>query len=370
MLKTSIKVLKEIEKNGFEAYIVGGYPRDYYLKKASLDIDICTNATPKDLIRIFPGANLSEARYGSVSLYFNNIRFEITTYRRESKYINNRQPGEIEYINSLEIDLKRRDFTINTLCMDSSGNIIDLMNAKDDIDSGIIRMVGNPKIRLKEDSLRILRAIRFATILNFKIDDNLKKYIKKYAYLLKNLSYYRKKSELDKIFSSTNNSYGLKLIKELKLYKYLDIKGIKSIKPVTSLIGIWAQLDVSDKYPFTKNEKEMILKIKKLKNSDILADINLYYNDLYIISVIGEINDISKDSIFKKYESLVIKNRKDININSNEICEILNIKPGPILKKIWSMLEVEILNKKVINDKESIINYIRNINIQTNKNNV
>ena len=370
MLKSALKVLKEIEKNGFEAYIVGGYPRDYYLNKESLDIDICTSATPKDLIIIFPNSSLSEEKYGSVSLYFNNIRFEITTYRKESKYINNRLPSEVEYITSFEDDLKRRDFTINTMCINSNGEFIDLMGAKRDIDNKVIRMIGNPKTRLKEDSLRILRAIRFATILNFKIDEELKKYIKKYGYLLKKLSYYRKKSELDKIFASCNNKYGIELIAELKLYKYLGIKNIKKIKPVNSLIGIWSQLDIDDKYVFTKNEKEMINKIKELMNYDILNNTVLYSNDLYIISVVGELKEINKEIIFEKYNSLPIKDRKEIDITSEDICSILNIKPSIILKNIWATIEQEILNGNLLNNKEDISIYIKKLDIQKNENNV
>lgn len=370
MLKSALKVLKEIENNGFEAYIVGGYPRDYYLEKESLDIDICTSATPKDLISIFPNANLSNEKYGGVSLYFNNIRFEITTYRKEFKYINNRLPSEIKYIDSLEEDLKRRDFTINTMCINSSGTIIDLMGAKDDIKAKVIKMVGDPKKSLKEDALRILRAVRFATILNFKIDSNLKKYIKKYAYLLQNLSFYRKKSELDKIFSSYNSEYGINLIKELKLYKYLGLKNFKKLKSINSLIGIWAQLEVDEKYPFTKNEKEMLRKIKSLLSKNILNYSCLYNNDLYIISIVGEIRGISKDKILEMYNSLTIKERKDINITSKEICRTLKIEPSCLLKSIWNDLEIEILNGNVLNSKEDIIKYLKNLDIQNKENKV
>lgn len=368
MLKTALNILKKIEKYGFEAYIVGGYPRDYYLKKDSLDVDICTNATPKDLIDIFPNINLSNAKYGSVSLNVNNIRFEITTFRREYKYINNRLPMEIKYIDSLTDDLKRRDFTINTMCINSSGTMLDLMGAKDDIDRKIIRMVGNPKIRLKEDSLRILRAIRFATTLNFELDHNLKKYIKKYAYLLQGLSYYRKKSELDKIFSSCNNAYGIKLIKEFKLYKYLGLKNFKKIKSVNSLIGIWAQIDIDQGYIFSKNEKYMMDKIKYLLNIDILSFSSLYNNDLFLITICGEIKGISKSKIYEIYEKLPIKNRSDINITSKDICKELNIKPSLLLKKIWLDLENNILTGNVPNNYDEIVEYLKKVDIQKYEN--
>ena len=168
MYNTAIKLLKMINEKGFVSYIVGGYPRDLYLDRPSADVDICTSATPKDLKEIFGDIMLPDVQYGSVTVVLNNIRFEITTFRKEIKYENNRLPVEIKYIDNLLEDLKRRDFTINTLCIDSNGTMLDLMNGKEDINNKVIKMVGNPRLRLKEDSFRILRAIRFATILNFK----------------------------------------------------------------------------------------------------------------------------------------------------------------------------------------------------------
>lgn len=370
MLKTALNVLKKIEQNGFEAYIVGGYPRDYYLKKDSLDIDICTNATPKDMLNIFPNINLSNAKYGSVSLNTNNIRFEITTFRKEYQYINHRLPAEIKYIDSLMDDLQRRDFTINTLCINSSGTMIDLMGAKNDIENKVIRMVGDPKIRLKEDSLRILRAVRLATTLNFELDNHLKKYIKKYSYLLRNLSYYRKKDELDKIFSSCNNDYGIKLIKDLKLYKHLGLKNFKRVKSINSLIGIWAQLEVDSNYIFSKNEKYMIDKIRLLLKSDILSPLCLYNNDLFLVTICGDIKGISKNDIYNIYENLPIKHRSDINITSKDICSTLNIKPSFLLKKVWLDLEHSILNGSIINKYDEIVSYLKKVDIQKYENNV
>jgi len=172
MNETALKILKKINSNGFVSYLVGGYPRDLYLGKESIDYDICTNATPKELKEIFGESVLPAEQYGSVTLMYHNTRFEITTFRKDIKYINNRKPVEIEYVDNLLDDLKRRDFTMNTMCIDSNGNLIDLLNGKEDINDRIIRTVGNAELKIYEDSLRIHRAIRFATILNFKLDDD------------------------------------------------------------------------------------------------------------------------------------------------------------------------------------------------------
>ena len=134
MLKRSLEILKQIEENGFQCYIVGGFVRDYCMKKDSYDVDICTNARPKDLVNIFENAILPVEKYGSVTLFYKNIRFEITTFRKEFKY-ENRKPIDIEYTDNFIEDITRRDFTINALCMNSKGEIIDLLNGKKDIDN-------------------------------------------------------------------------------------------------------------------------------------------------------------------------------------------------------------------------------------------
>ena len=185
MLDKAIKVLQILEENGYESYIVGGYVRDKLLGIESNDIDICTSATPKEIKNIFKSS--SSPNYGSVNITYKNTNFDITTFRHETKYLNNRIPIKLKYIKNVKKDLLRRDFTINTICIDSKGEILDMLNIKDDLDNKIIKTVGNPKFKLKEDALRILRAIRFATILDFNIEEKTKHYIKINAPLLKKI---------------------------------------------------------------------------------------------------------------------------------------------------------------------------------------
>ena len=358
MYNASLKILELINKSGFKAYVVGGYVRDMYLNRHSVDVDICTNATPKELKNIFGDAMLPSVQYGSVTVTYNKIRFEITTFRKDIKYENNRLPVKIKYIDELIDDLNRRDFTINTLCMDMDGEIIDLLNTKDDLDNKIVRMVGNPKKRLKEDSLRILRAIRFATILNFEIEPDLKKYIKKYSYLLKKLSYYRKQSELEKIFTSPNAKYGISLLKELDLIDALELKNIDNLVITPSLISIWAQLGVENIYAFSNHDKEIITKIKELLVIDISNPLVLYKYGLYGCSLAAEIKGLSKKVITKKYNDLVIHSTSDLEISGNDILKILNIKSGPIIKNILAKLEEQVLIGKIKNSYTDLKSFI------------
>ena len=366
MLDTALKVLNIIEDNSYEAYIVGGFVRDYIMGIKSNDVDITTNAKPKDLIKIFPNANIDNEVYGSVIVYLNNIRFEITTYRDEGNYLDNRHPDTVNYVDDLKIDLKRRDFTINTICMDKDGNIVDLLNSKSDIDNKIIKTVINPLESFKIDSLRILRAIRFATTLDFELALDVKEAIMQSKYLLKDLSINRKKSELDKIFSSPNIEKGIKLIKELDLIDVLYLDNINKVKPCSQVIGIWTMLDVDNIYPFTRNELKLMKDIRESIKNNPLAFTTLYYYDLYPCTVAGEILSIPKKEIMDNYKSMPIHKRSDIVIDSYDLIDYLKIEDGPIISKLWKELEIKLLNLEVNNNKEELLNLAKKIYTSSN----
>lgn len=357
MQTTIEKTLKKIIDNGHKAYVVGGYPRDLLLNRKSVDIDICTSATPRELKEIFPDLIMPKICYGSVTIFVNKLRFEITTFRTEKKYQNFRKPSKIEYTDDLLLDLKRRDFTINTICIDKDGSIIDLLSSRCDIDSRLIKMVGDPKKRLKEDVLRILRAIRFATILNFQLDKELEKHIIKYGHLLSNLSYERKKDELDKIFASKNSKYGIELILRTGLDKHLELSNLENVVITSSIIGIWAQIDVLGKYNFNSHDYNTIVKINEMTKKEFNSE-NIYKYGLYISSLAAEIVGIERRKVTKIHSELPIRSRKDINITGNDISFLLKISPGPYIKEIITDLESLIISYKIQNNKEVIKDYI------------
>ena len=145
MKEKAFEVLKIFEANGYKAYIVGGFVRDYLIGRKTLDIDICTDATPKEIIEMFDCVKISDFSYGSVNIIYKKVKFDVTTFRKDIKYEDNRKPIKIKYISDLKHDLLRRDFTINTLCMDSSGKVLDILNVREDLDNKIIKTVSNPK---------------------------------------------------------------------------------------------------------------------------------------------------------------------------------------------------------------------------------
>lgn len=346
------KIMEKIENNGYEAYIVGGYVRDALRGINSFDVDICTNALPKEIHKLF---NINSNIYGSSNIKIGKYNIDITTYRKELSY-ENRKPNSLIYINSLDEDLKRRDFTINTICMDKNEHIIDKLEGIIDLNKGIIKSVGNPIDKIKEDPLRILRAIRLATTLDFELDEELNKAIKDNYMLVKTLSKERIKNEYSKILMSKNFQKGLNLSKKYKLNELLNITYDKIIY-TPSILGMWAQINFSN-MPFTKQEKSTIIKIAEILKIGSLNNLTLYKYGLYPSTVAFQILGISPKEINKLYKKIPIKERKDIAITYTDIINILDLKSKNNIKNIYQDLEENILNYNLKNNNKEIKKYL------------
>lgn len=355
-----VNVLEKIEENGFEAYIVGGYVRDHLLGIDTGDIDICTNARVKDLLEIFNDINVTSNEYGSVKIITDKLRLDITTYRRDLRYNGDRRKVEIEYVDNLIDDINRRDFTMNTLCMNKEKNIIDILGGQEDIENKIIRCVGNIEDRINEDPLRMLRAVRFSTTLGFTIEEELYKKLKENAYLIEQLSRERIKEELTKILVSKNALIGLQMLDDLGFLPYVGIKYDDKIVQVSDICGMYSQLELIKEFPFSKEEKENIKNIKNIINYGNIDDVVVFTYGLYLSMVAGDILGIDKDIISDIEKNLVIKRYKEIEITSEEICEILEMKPGKIISEVYDDLKNVILNRELENSNSSIREYIFN----------
>lgn len=355
-----VNVLERIEENGFEAYIVGGYVRDYLLGIESGDIDICTNARVKELMDIFDDINVTSNEYGAVKIVTDKLRLDITTYRRDLRYNGDRRKVEIEYVDNLIDDINRRDFTMNTLCMNKDKNIIDILGGQEDIENKVIRCVGKIEDRINEDPLRMLRAVRFATTLGFTIEEELYRKLKENAYLIEQLSRERIKEELTKILVSKNALMGLHMLEDLGFLEYVGIAYDDSIVQVADICGMYSQLDLIKEFPFSKEEKENIKIIKNILTYGNIDDNVVFSYGLYLSMVAGDILGIDKDIIADIEKNLVIKRYKDIDISSEEICEILNMKPGKVISEVYDDLKNVILNRELENTNSSIREYIFN----------
>ncbi|MDR3583662.1 MAG: HD domain-containing protein [Candidatus Pacebacteria bacterium] len=224
-----IEVILKLEANGFEAFVVGGCVRDLLLGKEPKDWDVATLAKPDEIVDIFPDS-VYENEFGTVGIKIKEGEetidmVEITTYRIESKYTDKRHPDEVKFAKTLEEDLSRRDFTINSLALKlqkkSEYAIVDLFSGQGDLKNKIIRAVGKADDRFNEDALRMMRAIRFAVQLNFSIEEKTLEAIRKNAKNLKYISVERIKDELEKIILSTAPAKGVELLHETGLLQYI-----------------------------------------------------------------------------------------------------------------------------------------------------
>ena len=204
ILKEAKIILDKFNNNGYEAYIVGGCVRDLLLGKTPKDYDITTSASPKETTELFKGFKTipTGIKYGTVTVIINDIPIEVTTFRKEGKYIDNRKPKSVEFLSSIEEDLSRRDFTVNAMAYNEKVGLIDLFEGRRDLEKGIIRVVGDGKERFKEDAIRILRAYRFAGRYDFKIEEDTLTAIKQNIHLLNNVAKERIIPEIKEIFES------------------------------------------------------------------------------------------------------------------------------------------------------------------------
>ncbi len=227
MLPKSFKdgknVIMEIENNHHTAYFVGGCVRDLLLNRSIGDIDIATSALPEQIQQIFPQVIPVGIEHGTVIVRYNHVSYEVTTFRLDGEYSDQRHPDSVQFIDRIDEDLERRDFTINALAMDKDGNIIDLFDGKQDLVQKVIRTVGNGYDRFNEDPLRIIRALRFASQLGFSIDQETLAAIHEMKDQIETLAIERITNEFTKLFAGSYVEYAIDYLKSTVIYEHLPI---------------------------------------------------------------------------------------------------------------------------------------------------
>ncbi len=231
-----IEVVRELYKNGFEGWIVGGSIRDILMGKEPNDYDIATNATPEEVMRIFRRVIPTGIKHGTVTVLIGDNSVEVTTFRRDGKYLDGRHPVSVTYATSIYEDISRRDFTINGIAYNPiTDKIIDPYNGIEDIKNGIIRTIGDPIERFREDGLRCFRACRFSSQLGFEIEKNTFEAIKKSVDVASKISAERIRDEIIKIIQSPRPSVGFECMRKsgllnLVMPELLEGYGIKQNK--------------------------------------------------------------------------------------------------------------------------------------------
>ncbi len=229
-LQAAYSLAQALHRAGHTAYFAGGCVRDKLLGVVPKDYDIATSATPTEILSIFPSGNQVGAHFGVIIVLHHSHQIELATFRNDGPYLDHRRPESVEF-SSPEEDAMRRDFTINGLFENpESGEIIDFVGGNEDLEAKTIRAIGAPNDRFQEDALRLLRALRFATVLGFQIDPSTRAAIEQNANLLAEISPERIRDEFSKIISSPNRRRGLELLTETGLIRYI-------IPEVLDLIG-------------------------------------------------------------------------------------------------------------------------------------
>lgn len=201
-MDSKIKLFQELAElynlNGYQLYMVGGSVRDYLLNIALTDMDLVTDAPPDEEKSFLDHADYTFAKYGSIKLIYKDVKFDITTLRKETGYLDSRHPKQVEFTKDLKVDVLRRDLTINALYLDKDLKVIDYVEGQKDLFNHLIKMIGDPLTRIVEDPLRIVRIYRFKLDLGFEIDKKLEQVIEENYHLLSKLNIDKIKEEVRK----------------------------------------------------------------------------------------------------------------------------------------------------------------------------
>ena len=384
----AIPIMEQIEAAGFEAYFVGGSVRDVLLNKPIHDIDIATSAFPEEVKAIFPNTIDVGIEHGTVLVLAENNEYEITTFRTESTYQDYRRPDEVVFVRSLEEDLKRRDFTINALAMTKSGEIIDLFEGARDLDLRLIKAVGYAHERFNEDALRMMRAVRFASQLDFQIEPNTFEAIQELSSLLQHISIERIHVEFVKLLLGKNRNRGINAFVNSQLAHYCP--GFKNKEPLLlkltkleeSAIESEAAIWIIICYLLEINEQDCsnFLKSWKLSNKiiettkKVLPTVTYRLHNEWDIKHLYSLNQeqvILTEQVLKLlkgsynesqaialYQALPIHSLKDLAVTGSDLIAHTGKQPGPWLGATLKQLEAAVLASEVTNDKASLLAYL------------
>lgn len=381
-------ILEQLEACGHQAYFVGGCVRDLLLGREIHDIDIATSATPEEVQGIFDKVIPVGIEHGTVIVRHMGDSYEVTTFRRDGNYSDQRHPDEVEFIRSLDEDLQRRDFTINALAMNKEGQVTDLFGGQEDLKNRVIRTVGNGNQRFKEDALRILRALRFSSQLGFSIEPATLDAMKNLKAMIEHLAVERIANEFTKLISAKFVNKGLKYLGELQIYQHLPVfknYGIYSILPVPmqpmpsfgSFISLCSillpSLSVQDWCKAWKCSN------KDKQEAESLIQAFYYLRDSgldnWLVYKLPEVHDhafaaLLRNLHFEKQidvadlraqrEKLQIRSKHELDINGQEIIALFpEKKPGPWLRSLIGELEKAAVLGHVHNKKYDLKEWIK-----------
>ncbi|MFE4141795.1 CCA tRNA nucleotidyltransferase [Peribacillus sp. YIM B13472] len=385
----SVPILEVIEEAGYEAYFVGGSVRDYILGRPINDVDIATSATPQEIKRIFPNTADIGIDHGTVLVITDTGTYEITTFRTESGYSDFRRPDSVQFVRSLTEDLQRRDFTMNAMAMDKTGKIIDPFNGKRDLEEKRIITVGNPHERFHEDALRMMRALRFVSQLDFDLDQETFDSLKENAQIISEIAVERILVEFEKLVAGSNKIRAFSLLLDSGLYQYLPLFSSKKDHlmdllnlPLHQLKAaeIWSIIMVHTKdQELEKALRAWKLPLKTIRN--IQRTIQLVKKEPSAIDVFQAGHDVTvqaakvkaaltggnvsdaEENAHQRYNELIIKQMSDLAVTGTDLLNWHQENPGPWVKEYLEKILKAVLNEELRNDKEEIKRWLVKCNL-------
>ena len=370
-LETGKKVLRTLNENGHQAYFVGGFVRDFLLGGRSSDIDITTSATPDEVTRLFPGTKATGVKYGTVTVFLDQHSFEVTTFRTDGESKDARHPDEVGFTRSLEIDLERRDFTVNALAMDADGTIRDLFGGRADLENKILRAIGDPERRFREDALRILRAFRFVAKLDFTIEPSTFAGIRAHRDLLEGVSGERVLTELKYIVRSpyAAKAYAAMAASGVLDYlspisagvRFLAVRGpLKlSFEEFAALCFMLGDKKIPPHWRFSNREREAIRKIMDLADvteADPFDVLLVYVNGLDLCLAANAVNRAidpardQEDAIRAMHAALPIHKTCELAFKGDDILASTPLRDARVIGGIIDDLIYQVITGHLQNE--------------------
>ncbi|MBK3496744.1 CCA tRNA nucleotidyltransferase [Viridibacillus sp. YIM B01967] len=379
--QAAFNIIHSLEKAGYEAVIVGGAVRDYLRGHLANDVDIATSALPEEVKTVFSRTADVGIAHGTVLVIHPLSPVEVTTYRTEGSYADHRRPDDVQFVRSLEEDLKRRDFTINAMAMRASKEIVDLYGGQSDLKAQLIRAVGNASDRFAEDALRMLRAIRFSAQLGFAIEEETFKAIRKQAADLSYIAKERIKAEFDKIWTSANAKEAIYYVNDTQLVDYLPVEFSGNANAWSNFesrgnpMNGWAflillqrdenALQLLKAFNCSNKEKvyvQQVLQAYKRRITPGWTARDYFEFDLPVLEIANDfaeklnrnIGNLNSSEIPHKKKLLTIQSRTEIAVNGRDLMEWSGKKSGPWLKVVIDKMVDEILSNKLVNERQHI----------------
>lgn len=396
----AVEVCRQLSHNGYQAYIVGGCVRDILLGVLPKDWDITTDATPQEVMELFPKNIPTGLQHGTVTVRMGEgveNHFEVTTFRIEGEYKDGRRPEEVYFVLNVEQDLARRDLTINAIAADPiSDRMVDPYNGREDLKKGIIRAVGNANTRFQEDGLRIMRVARFAARFGYAVDGATFKGMQENLETLKKVSRERISDELCKILMAPQPSYGLMILqssgaldiacpllagRQLPLLGHQDkVRGEletrlaflynrispnkvreelinlklsnKEVKKVVFLLEILERFIAFQEKDTASSYKSFMAVIK---NHAIDPWEQTFEQFIGLAEALGH----PAKALFATYAQEIVFSKKEMQINGNDLLSQIGMRPGPHIKNVLEECYLEILRHPEHNSKEYLTEYAK-----------